>query len=676
MQRAAPAQQSRECALHEEAQQRQAEKQQRGRRAERHGVQHAAQQDGPREESRRHRGAEQGAQAVEGPAGLADCLHPDRAHQQEEQRLHLRRGDRERRPQREVHQEADQDRDGVGQRPTQRVGQKPAGDPPPVRGKGQQERGESLDDEVHPRDLDGDQRKREIAQDADDRQQHRVDGLDQEDAADPRDVVDHAAALVQHVRQGGEVRVQQHDLRRLPRGIAARAHSDAAIRLPQRRQVVHAVAGHGHAMALPLQRLDELLFLRGRDAPKDGMGLRGPFDVRLARHAGHVQVAVRLREAGLRRKRGDRLRVVAGEELQLHALALKVGQRLRRVRPDLVREEQRGQHADPGQRAVRADGAVGKAGQQHAPPRAEGRPFLRLLLRAGQALRRADDEGVVRKADRAPLPLGGKGNPFQRLGRAPRRKVRLQRLEGGVVVLRGVQEGAHLLLEGLGAAERRQADLLHAHGPLGEGSRLVQAQGVDVGERLQRIELLHEHAPAGQGDDARGKADAGQQHQPLGKHAQQPRGCCDDGLLHGVAAQKQRLQEQQDAQERNPIAGKARHLAHGGQELRAHAAQGLGLLGDAGGVVLLPHVLHAGAAPAADDKAAGEQALARGPAHGVGLPGQQGFVHLRRLGEDDGVGADLAARLQLDHVLLDQVLGGDLRGRAVVDDPRRRQGQE
>ena len=70
------------------------------------------------------------------------------------------------------------------------------------------------------------------------------------------------------------------------------------------------------------------------------------------------------------------------------------------------------------------------------------------------------------------------------------------------------------------------------------------------------------------------------------------------------------------------------------------------------------------------------RALARGPAHGVGLPGQQGFVYLRRLGEEYGGGADLAARLQLDHVLLDQVLGGDLRGRAVADDPRRRQGQE
>ena len=93
----------------------------------------------------------------------------------------------------------------------------------------------------------------------------------------------------------------------------------------------------------------------------------------------------------------------------------------------------------------------------------------------------------------------------------------LQRLERGVVVIGTAEEGAHDLLKGHAPPQVGQPDLLHLHGPLGQGARLVQAQGVHMGQGLQGKQLLHQHLLLGQHGDAGGQADADQHAtSPLG----------------------------------------------------------------------------------------------------------------------------------------------------------------
>ena len=50
---------------------------------------------------------------------------------------------------------------------------------------------------------------------------------------------------------------------------AGDAHGDADVGLLERRRVVHAVAGHGHDVALALQDVDEADLVLGRDAGDD-----------------------------------------------------------------------------------------------------------------------------------------------------------------------------------------------------------------------------------------------------------------------------------------------------------------------------------------------------------------------------------------------------------------------
>ena len=86
-------------------------------------------------------------------------------------------------------------------------------------------------------------------------------------------------------------------------------------------------------------------------------------------------------------------------------------------------------------------------------------------------------------------------------------------------------------------------------------------------QRFQGIQFLHQHIFFGQADDACRQRDADEQHKPLGQHAKQPGGRPYDALKKQIAPKKIGLDEEQDAKRQDKIAGKARHLAHRGEEL-------------------------------------------------------------------------------------------------------------
>ena len=114
---------------------------------------------------------------------------------------------------------------------------------------------------------------------------------------------------------GGEVVVEQDNVGNFAADVgAALSHGDADLRALERRRVVHAVAGHGHDLALRLQRFDDLQFLLRPHAREDvdlgkRLGQRGTLVVVkiLARQHAHAGNADQVRH----RQRGGR--VIAGD---------------------------------------------------------------------------------------------------------------------------------------------------------------------------------------------------------------------------------------------------------------------------------------------------------------------------------------------------------------------------
>ena len=93
-----------------------------------------------------------------------------------------------------------------------------------------------------------------------------------------------------------------------------------------------------------------------------------------------------------------------------------------------------------------------------------------------------------------------------------------------------------------GAGERH--DLLDRERAVGERAGLVEADDVDAGQRLDRVQALDERAAAA---DARGgdrEDEARQQHEALGHERDDARGGRRDGLAQGHVVRAQRVQEQ------------------------------------------------------------------------------------------------------------------------------------
>ncbi len=102
------------------------------------------------------------------------------------------------------------------------------------------------------------------------RQEHGVHRLGEEQVGDALDVADHPPALADHVGQRGEAVVEQHDLGHGPRRRTARAHRHADVGVLEGEHVVDAVAGHRHGVASRLQRADHRPLLIGAHPTERG----------------------------------------------------------------------------------------------------------------------------------------------------------------------------------------------------------------------------------------------------------------------------------------------------------------------------------------------------------------------------------------------------------------------
>ena len=365
--------------------------------------------------------------------------------------------------------------------------------------------------------------------------------------------------------------------------------------------------------------------------------------------------------------------------LTCDALPGEVRERGRRRLANPVGQDHEGDGDEPIRSAIGSDRGLGAAEEDHAPSRLGVRARLREV---GVVVRRAQQH--VGRAEH-PRP------PGPEVGAAPLAGGRERDGRGGEPPVRGVGEALADREEGgvrvgFGGGERRervavhtvlaeQLDLVDDQTALGERARLVDAQDVDAREHLDRRQLLHQHATLGQPDDADRERHARQEHETLRHHRDGGGHRTSERVAHVRVRTELADEEQRRGRDQQP-----RHdpqdLVDPAPQLRTREAEPPPLLGELRRVRLRADTR--GPEPSAPrrDERPREHLVARRLDRGLGLAGQQRFVDLERGGlEHLAVDHDLIARLELEHVVEDDLGERHLADLAVANDPRVRRRQ-
>ena len=133
--------------------------------------------------------------------------------------------------------------------------------------------GQDVGHEVDPQDLQGGQRAGQAGDDRRENDQDLRQVAGEEEVDHLAQVAVDDAALPHRADDGGEVVIDEHDVRRGPGHVGAvSSHRDADVGAGQGRRVVHAVAGHGDDLAPSLQRRDQLELAFRRHPAADRLG--------------------------------------------------------------------------------------------------------------------------------------------------------------------------------------------------------------------------------------------------------------------------------------------------------------------------------------------------------------------------------------------------------------------
>ena len=435
-------------------------------------------------------------------------------------------------------------------------------------------------------------------------------------------------------------------------------------------------------MALALEGPDDLPLLVGDHSAKHSVLPHGRGDVLIRLELPGVHPLLCVPDACLGRHSGDGHRVVAGDDLHIHALGVEVIEDFGSVGADGILQHQQGQGDH---HAVEAPDLRPVALGQQQYPAALGGVGGSTLFQGGEVL----PQDILRCAHHisppvqeihgAPLGGGGEGHgspvrpagPPGKLVRDGLRRVviRIQHPVKGTQNVGDVRLGTGLRVQG--------HHLPHLHLRTGDGAGLVHAQHVHPGQGLDGVHLVDQRPILGQPHHADRQGHGSQQEQPLRDHADQGRHRADHGLLQAqilidelVVEQRCADGNQHDADEADQAVQGAHHLAFAG------AVIFLGRQRQLGGVGVCSHLVHPGPALAGDDEAAGQQLVPRLLGDGVRLAGDEGLVHLHLPGEDRSVRRDLAAGGELYYVLPHQLVHRQLPDLSVPNDPHLRGGEE
>ena len=131
-----------------------------------------------------------------------------------------------------------------------------------------------------------------------------------------------------------------------------RSHSDAEIGILKRKDVVHAVAGHGHGRLAQVKRVDHCLLLRWRDSSEHRRGRENlPEGHRILGERARIDRPIRPGHPREGRDRAHGGGVVAGDHLHAHPLLEEVADGLSGVGAQSLIDEDEGyggEQAHPG----------------------------------------------------------------------------------------------------------------------------------------------------------------------------------------------------------------------------------------------------------------------------------------------------------------------------------------
>ena len=314
-----------------------------------------------------------------------------------------------------------------------------------------------------------------------------------------------------------------------------------------------------------LQHRHDLFLLLWRHPAKDRMCVdEFLIEVFLADIA-HVHTALIVLKTGLAGDRGDRLDMIAGDDLDVHAFFSEIIQRLIDILAQDVTEHDRKQPL-----CFQSTFLVRQfvtLGQDQDPA-----PFLHLLFqlpwqRRQQTVRRPQHQtAITGKAHGAPLARRGERDLCVWFMCILRRKMTAERLIRLIIIIAVMQIGGpvfHIRL-----CMRSQIDhLFHRHLAGRDRTGLIQTERIDIGQRFQRIQILHQHLLLCQLCRTGGQAHADEQHQPFWQHAQQSGRTADDRIVKRIVTKQDRFQKQCDAQRDDQHRRHTGHLAHRVQQL-------------------------------------------------------------------------------------------------------------
>ncbi len=362
---------------------------------------------------------------------------------------------------------------------------------------------------------------------------------------------------------------------------------------------------------------------------------------------------------------GDGRRAVAGDDLDVDALAQQEGDGGGGVAAHPLGEDGEGDRGERRQLRRLVGGGLGDrpvgAGQEQ-DALALGGALLDGVARAlveaggvGQDVGRAEDDALaVVELEPAPLParrerhLDGDAARLARDGLGDRVGGRVAPAE-----VRGeaAEHGPGLVL---GAGERD--DLVEAEGAVGEGAGLVDADHVDPGQRLDRVQPLDERAAPGHAAGGDGEGDAREQHEALGDERDDARGglgdrLADRGVVH-VQGEDERPADRDHHEHQQPQQAVDVLL-----QRRERLAVALGLADELVGVGVGADLVGEVDPRPGDAERAGLHGVAGAPGDRVGLAGEHRLVELQAAGLGErAVGDDLLARAEPDRVAGDDVL--------------------
>ncbi len=277
------------------------------------------------------------------------------------------------------------------------------------------------------------------------------------------------------------------------------------------------------------------LLVRG-DAAEDrgGLELVGEF-VLVVGDLASVDPRVGTVDAGPTGDLGDRGRVVAGDHLELDALLLEEGEDLGSIGTHGVLEQHQAHRRAARRQLLVVPAVVGSGDEQDAETSrcgVGGSSLFGGIALVEEDVGRTEIEGAA-IAELGCRPLSGRrerevAGDLPPLGGGVVGDDRLERGVGRRV--RRAERAEHLGGIGIGGVadrlDRRQADLAG-----GDRAGLVEAQGVDPGEQLDRGQLLGQRLAAGEGDHPGDEAEAREQHQAVGHHGDR----CGNGGLERIS---------------------------------------------------------------------------------------------------------------------------------------------